>query len=1094
MASVFASEAEALSLAPEGKTPGPMVLGEGELHPEVMLVKRSPSLADRGGGKPLLGQDGLPIRKAMLRADVSYYATNAFPFVTQGGKVSVAEARRYSAILSEEIERVQPQNVVLLGADAARWTTAFPIPFKRHNEVLGRIFDADGRKWAVTKAAGAISSVPSEYRGFIDLVAKLVRPEDAEQVATPERERYSWVTYPKLARTILRSLPRRVALDIETDGLDPYTCRILTLQVSGQAGTGYSFPWDLLTPAEWAQALGAREWVFQNGSFDVKVLAANGVFLKIAEDTMLMHSLVDETPGTHSMEQMAHRYLGVEKWTELVDYERMDEAHVDDLAKYGARDADLTLRLATVFRPVVQGRYINEVLHGLQNALIHAELRGVRVNRELADQFDREIESALHDHQQRMEDVYGLRNPNSPKQVLDLLLELGVPLGKTKGKYSTAEDAISQYSDMFPVVHDILEYRHLTKARGTYISNILAGSERDGRYHPDFSVARTETGRLAEKLITLIPRADATDNPDLGKRYQARMRELFIPDEGMVLVGADYSGLELGMAAYLSRDPAMVDDIAQGRDTHSILAIQAFNLPVELEPMATLKARTVEHYAHQRTLAKSLCVPMDSQALTREGWRSYHELSVGDEVLTYNQETNSNEWQPILSKVLYGDSPVVKMSHGHKWEVRCTPDHRWYGEVRRTKGGVRAYEPAVFTSETMTTEHRFTVAAPSEGGDSLITPQEASIIAWVITDGHHHWAECGSGGSQGNDAQRRRVFARILQKKERQSMDIDLLLKDVPHSSGVRKDNGMRYWDISSPWFRGLWDRAGLDRDDPDYEKFVLSLSIEARRAFLSACWDAEGHTAARGVKMFSQNEGREQRAMHLAAFLEGYDVRVGWSRDPRGTANHAKMRLRARPYVNATRVVTTKLPDEPVWCIQTPNRTWVMKQGDTMTITGNTFGFLFGSSGQSMTKYMSLEDAEQLIEALGRRWPGLIEWQAQVRSQARRGHVETPWGRRRHFYYDSALGGRVHAQQDRECINFPIQAQATDMNSLAFTRLTELGYQMLFPLHDAVYLQVQEDKVDQAVKDVRDVMENVLPGVVPFRCDIHIGATWAEL
>lgn len=479
---------------------------------------------------------------------------------------------------------------------------------------------------------------------------------------------------------------------------------------------------------------------------------------------MLMHSLVDETPGTHSMEQMAHRYLGVEKWTELVDYERMDEAHVDDLAKYGARDADLTLRLATVFRPVVQGRYINEVLHGLQNALILAELRGVRVNRELADQFDREIESALHDHQQRMEDSYGLRNPNSPKQVLDLLLELGVPLGKTKGKYSTAEDAISQYSDMFPVVHDILEYRHLTKARGTYISNILAGSERDGRYHPDFSVARTETGRLAEKLITLIPRADATDNPDLGKRYQARMRELFIPDEGMVLVGADYSGLELGMAAYLSRDPAMVDDIAQGRDTHSILAIQAFNLPVELEPMATLKARTVEHYAHQRTLAKSL------------------------------------------------------------------------------------------------------------------------------------------------------------------------------------------------------------------------------------------------------------------------------------------------------------------------------------------TFGFLFGSSGQSMTKYMSLEDAEQLIEALGRRWPGLIEWQAQVRSQARRGHVETPWGRRRHFYYDSALGGRVHAQQDRECINFPIQAQATDMNSLAFTRLTELGYQMLFPLHDAVYLQVQEDKVDQAVKDVRDVMENVLPGVVPFRCDIHVGTTWAEL
>ena len=61
-----------------------MVLGEGELHREVMLVKRSPSLADRGGASPV-GAGRPAIRKAMLR-DVSYYATNAFPFVTQGGR------------------------------------------------------------------------------------------------------------------------------------------------------------------------------------------------------------------------------------------------------------------------------------------------------------------------------------------------------------------------------------------------------------------------------------------------------------------------------------------------------------------------------------------------------------------------------------------------------------------------------------------------------------------------------------------------------------------------------------------------------------------------------------------------------------------------------------------------------------------------------------------------------------------------------------------------------------------------------------------------------------------------------------------------
>ena len=764
MASAFSSAAEALALVEADKHPGPMVLGEGELNPEVMVVKRSPSYADHKGGKPLLGQDGLPVRKALLQSNVSYYCTNAFPFVTQGSKVNIAQARQYAAILSEEIARVQPETVVLLGADAARWTSDFPIPFKKHNEVLGRIFEADGKRWAVAKAAGAISSVPSEFRSFLELVAKLVAPDPGGDDAEAPRETYRAVVYPQLARTLLRALPPRAALDIETDGLDPYTCNILTVQVSGKEGTGYAFPWDIMTPAEWAQALAGRAWVFQNGSYDVKVLAANGVFLRIAEDTMIMHSLIDETPGTHSMEQMAYRYLGVEKWTELVDYENMADTNAEDLARYGARDADLTLRLANTFRPSVRERYINEVLHDLQNALIRAELRGIRVNRELADQFDREIEAAMHDGQQRLEDSYGLRNPNSPKQVLELLLEMGVPLEKKRGKYSTSEDEIAPFGDLYPVVHDILEYRHLSKARGTYISNILDASERDGRYHPDFSIARTETGRLAEKLIALIPRAAAGDNPDLGRVYQTRMRELFIPDPGMVMVGADYSGLELVMAAYLSRDASLIDDIQHGRDTHSILAIQAFNLPVELEPMDTLKARMVERYEHQRTLAKSI------------------------------------------------------------------------------------------------------------------------------------------------------------------------------------------------------------------------------------------------------------------------------------------------------------------------------------------TFGFLFGSKGQSMTKYMSLDDAQQLIDALGRRYPGLIAWQSQIRAQARKGYVETPWGRRRHFYYDSALDSRVHEQQDRECINFPIQAQATDMNSLAFTRLTEMGYEMLFPFHDAIYMQVQEDKVERAMSDMRQVMENVLPGVVPFRVDTKSGMSWAEL
>ena len=127
--------------------------------------------------------------------------------------------------------------------------------------------------------------------------------------------------------------PSAGCADIETDGLDPYTCRILTLQVSGQAGTGYSFrgPSD---PAG-GRRLGAREWFFQNGSFDVKVLAAT-VFSRLLRTPCSCTAWWMRLPAP-TLWNRWRTVTWVEKWTELVDYERMDEAHVDDLAKYGAR-------------------------------------------------------------------------------------------------------------------------------------------------------------------------------------------------------------------------------------------------------------------------------------------------------------------------------------------------------------------------------------------------------------------------------------------------------------------------------------------------------------------------------------------------------------------------------------------------------------------------------------------------------------------------------------------------------------------------------------------------------------------------------------
>ena len=581
------------------------VLGEGTMSPDVLLVKKAPHAWDAQSLKPLMGRDGLAIRRALLQEGISFYATCAVPFFDPKDKLKKDDAANCASVINEEMRRVGATKVLLLGADAARWTPAFEYPFRRFNELLNRNIECNGITFRVAHAPMAIVNSPAVYAEFTRSIGELVSPETAIRAQAPDSETYRVITNQLQARRVLAQLGDVAACDVETSGLNPYEDKLLTIQLSWNEGEGYAFPWDLLSPDEWAEHLSGTKLIFQNGQFDVKALAANGVFVQVHEDTMLMHSLVDETPGTHSMEHMAQRYLGVDKWAEMVDYSDLENTSIEVLGRYGARDTDLTLRLANEFRPKVEGRHINTVLHRAANSLIRSEVRGVKINRELAEQFRLEIEKALHDRREYICDTYGIENPASHKQVATLLYEtLGLPKQYMKRKLTTAGPAIEKFVAECPAVGDILEYRHLVKAGGTYVKNILELSERDGRYHPEFRLAATETGRVAERLITLIPRPDALSDPDLGKQYQIRLRELFVPDEGYVMIGADYSGLEIAMAAYLTNDPVLVADLKAGLDIHSAVAISAFDLDEPLEPYATLKKRVSDRYGYQRTLAK----------------------------------------------------------------------------------------------------------------------------------------------------------------------------------------------------------------------------------------------------------------------------------------------------------------------------------------------------------------------------------------------------------------------------------------------------------------------------------------------------------
>ena len=581
------------------------ILGHGELEPDLVLVQYQPNGWDMQTGMPLSGKYGLPIRRYFAQNKIKIYTTTVFPFFRGNDKAKATDVRQAAPVVAEELRRVKCDKYLLLGADAARYLPTFDYPFRKFNEVVNRTFEIDGKRFRVAHAPAAIATNPQIYAQFIASVEDLLNPPQTPLIDTVSREDYRAVENRYQARQLLKKMNNPVACDLETTGLDPWQDRILTVNLSWEHGTGIAMPWELFTPDEWASILGGRRLIFQNGTFDVKFLAVNGVLVQIYEDALLMHSLVDETPGSHSMDQMSNRYLGIDKWGETVDYDDMSSVDFKTLGRYGARDTDITLRLADHFRPLVVNRNIHRVLHKAQNAVTRSEIRGIRIDREKAHQFAEEIEKALHDRREYLADVYGLQNANSPKQVAELLYEeMGLPVQKLKGKVTTSDKAIEAFKAEHSVVRDILEYRHLTKAGSTYVRKILEVSEHDGRYHPEFRLAATETGRVAEKLITLIPRPDRLVDPDLGKRYQVRLRELFLPDEGYLMIGADYRGLEVGMSAYLTNDSQLIQDYNSKLDTHSVVAISAFDLPIDEEPRATLKSRVGAEYAYQRELAK----------------------------------------------------------------------------------------------------------------------------------------------------------------------------------------------------------------------------------------------------------------------------------------------------------------------------------------------------------------------------------------------------------------------------------------------------------------------------------------------------------
>lgn len=175
------------------------------------------------------------------------------------------------------------------------------------------------------------------------------------------------------------------------------------------------------------------------------------------------------------------------------------------------------------------------------------------------------------------EDIYGLAeerfNILSTKQLGAILFEkLGLPAQKkTKTGYSTDAAVLEALEDKHPIVHLIVEYRFLSKLKSTFLDGLLSLMQSDGRVHTSFNQNVAATGRISstEPNLQNIP-----VRTELGRE----IRRAFVASPGNLLVGADYSQIELRLLAHMSGDEAMLEAFRSGADIHAITAAEVFGV------------------------------------------------------------------------------------------------------------------------------------------------------------------------------------------------------------------------------------------------------------------------------------------------------------------------------------------------------------------------------------------------------------------------------------------------------------------------------------------------------------------------------------
>jgi hypothetical protein len=385
----------------------------------------------------------------------------------------------------------------------------------------------------------------------------------------------------------------------------------------------------------------------------------------------------------------------------------------------------------------------------------------------------------------------------------------------------------------------------------------------------------------------------------------------------LIEVGLDYLGAQVGGSALRDVKRAIQ---AAAREFSAAKKWNYYRTLGRILTQAPYSTGTIE-YDH--------CVTPDHEILTRQGWKTYDQLMIGEDVMCYDHDSGTMSWGPLqdVHEFVYEGKLLESIRKGRP-VLRCTPNHRipvlerWgSSETRRTNSLRRRWVKA----SELTTDHMVPLVGKFVGPEAFaVGARESAVLAWAVTDGH------GLLDSDGP--------ARIVQSPTA-NPEHCITIASLTGSPGRGPYDSTSCLTFNIPAvlrrkIRGFVRRRG------DLPGAVSQLSRSEARCFYEAAMAADGGDNGKGRRILSQwNEQNlpVAEAVQIAGLLAGFPVNRATG-EYRGKCRHTAVE-RSSTTIKPKRQSRWIDYAGTVWCPQVATGAWLMRCNGHVMVTGNSGG-----------------------------------------------------------------------------------------------------------------------------------------------------------